>query len=160
MIRRAVVTLLLAVVAAGCGAPAVGHWTDPGVRLVDGVWIGPAMDCPTRDECPMIARGAMAGLSDADRSQVAQVQWVSLPTSYVTANGEPRTPRPNVGVRTWAAALVTFGDGRERVVGLSCGFGRTSDGNLAPNASCDPAELIDWKDGVAPPSYPPGTTFG
>jgi hypothetical protein len=53
--------------------------TDPGARLVDGIWIGPQIACPpARDECGVISSGARAALSDAERSQVVQVEWVSL----------------------------------------------------------------------------------
>jgi hypothetical protein len=162
--------LALGVVLAGCGGgptsagrpPQHGHWTDPGARLVDGLWVGPQIACPpARDECAAIAAGARAALSDADRAEVLQVGWVSLPTRFVTDGGERRTPRLTVGIDTWAAAVVTLGDGRERAVGLDCYFPHSSAGRLDVSAaSCKPATLADWQDGAVPPSFPPGTVFG
>ena len=99
MPARALLGLVLGAILAGCGGGAHGHWTDPGARLVDGIWIGPQIACPpARDECGVISSGARAALSDAEWSQVVQVEWVSLPTHFVTDGGEKRTPRP-----TWAS---------------------------------------------------------
>ena len=144
------------------GGGAHGRWTDPGARLVDGLWIGPQIACPpARDECAAITAGARSALSDAERAEVAQVQWVSLPTHFVTDGGERRTPRVAVGIDTWAAALVTLGDGREHAVGLDCHFPYTSAGQLElSGAGCKPATLADWRDGAVPPSFPPGTVSG
>jgi hypothetical protein len=164
---RALVGLLLATVVVGCGGGANGttdpgggahgRWTDPGARLVDGLWIGPQIACPpARDECVAISTGARSALSEAERAEVARVQWVSLPTHFVTDGGEPRTARLAVGIDTWAAALVTLRDGRERAVGLDCYLPHTSGGRLETSAaSCRPAALADWQDGAVPPSLPP-----
>lgn len=147
---------------AGCGAGAGhGHWADPGVRLVDGIWIGPQVACPPAPgECETIASGARKALPAADRSRVAQIAWVSLPTHFVTDGGEQRTPRLGVGLSTWVAAMVTLEDGSTRVVGLGCTFLSTGGVFDYINSGCGPGELRDWRDGGVPPSYPPGTIFG
>jgi hypothetical protein len=147
----ALLGLMLGALVAGCGG-SHGHWTDPGVRLVDGTWIGPQLACPpARDECGAISSGARAALSDAVREQVAQVAWVSLPTHFVTAAGEERTAHLGYGIETWTAALVTLDDRRERVVGLRCYFPYTTDGGIDLSvATCTPAELTDWQDGAVP----------
>jgi len=81
MAARPLLGVVLGAILAGCGGGGHGHWTDPGARLVDGIWIGPRIACPpARDECGVISSGARAALSYADRSEVIQVAWVSLPT--------------------------------------------------------------------------------
>jgi hypothetical protein len=161
MLARGLLGLWLALVVAGCGSGPAGHWTDPGTRLVDGMWIGPQIGCPpTRDECVAIAIGGQLGLPVAERSQVKQVAWVSLPTHFVTNAGEPRTPRIQWGIDTLEAALVTLADGSQRVIGLGCVLPYTSNGVLTGGASCQPFTLTDWQDGAVPKTYPPGTTFG
>ncbi len=158
---RGLLGLLLGVIVAGCGGMPAGHWTDAGTRLVDGMWIGPQIGCPpARDECVAIAIGGQLGLPEAERSQVKQVAWVSLPTHFVTSGGEPRTPRVRWGIDTFEAALITLADGRQRVIGLGCMLGYTSNNVLSGDASCQPTTLTDWQDGAVPQSYPPGTTFG
>ena len=126
------------------------------------MWIGPEIACPpARDECATISSGAQAGLSDAERSQVDQIVWVSLPTHFVTDGGEPRTPRPRVGLVTWVAALVRLKDGGERAIGLGCEFRYAQSGGFDDLTSeCHPTTLADWRDGPVPPSFPPGTVFG
>jgi hypothetical protein len=152
-LARGLLGLWLGVVVAACGG-AHGHWADPDVRLVDGMWTGRQIACPpARDECATISSGAQAGLSDTERSLVAKIVWVALPTQFVTDAGEPRTPRSHVALATWVAALVTMKDGRERVVGLACEFWRVP-------ARCDPSTLADWRDGAIPPSFAPGTVVG
>lgn len=153
MSTRALLGLMLGAIVAGCGGGDHGHWTDAGARLVDGIWIGPQIACPpARDECAVISNGAQAALSDAERSKVVAVEWVELPTHFVTDAGEPRTPRLNYGIETWVAALVTLDGGRERAVGLSCYFPyKTSGGLELSTAKCTPAKLADWQDGAVPP---------
>jgi hypothetical protein len=143
---------MLGAILAGCGGVAHGHWTDPGARLVDGIWIGPQIACPpVRDECAVIANGAQVALLDADRSQVVQVAWVSLPSHFVTDGGEHRTPMPGLGLVTWVAALVTLKDGSERAVGLGCQLEYAQSGGFDGAASeCHPAMLTDWQDGAVP----------
>jgi hypothetical protein len=156
MPARALLGLLLGAIVAGCGGSSHGHWTDPDARLVDGIWIGPQTACPpARDECGVISTGARAALSDAERSKVVAVQWVELPTHFVTDAGEQRTARLGYGIETWTAALVTLDGGHERVVGLSCYFpyNTTSDLELSL-ATCTPAKLADWQDGAVPPNLP------
>jgi len=158
---RALLGLCVGLVVAGCGSGPGGHWTDPGTRLVDGMWIGPRIGCPpARDECAAIAIGGKLGLPETERPLAKEVAWVALPTHFVTDGGEPRTPRLNWGIDTFEAALVTLSDGRQRVVGLSCMLGYTDNGVLSGDASCQPTTLTDWQAGVVPPSFPPGTTFG
>jgi hypothetical protein len=156
MPARALLGLMLGAIVAGCGGGAHGHWTDPGARLVDGIWIGPQIACPpARDECGVISSGARAALSDAERSQVAEVEWVSLPTHFVTDGGEQRTPRSQFGLVTWVAALVTLRDGGERAVGLGCQLEYAQSGGFDGLASeCHPATLADWQDGAVPPNLP------
>ena len=80
MPARALLGLMLEAIVAGCGGGAHGHWTDPGARLVEGIWIGQPMACPpVRDECGVISSGARTALSVAEQSQMMQVEWVSLP---------------------------------------------------------------------------------
>ncbi|HZL14795.1 MAG TPA: hypothetical protein VFC97_01675 [Verrucomicrobiae bacterium] len=152
MPARALLGLVLGAILAGCGGGAHGHWTDPGARLVDGIWIGPQIACPpARDECGVISRGAQVALSDAERSQVVQVAWVSLPSHFVTDAGEQRTPRPNLGLTTWVAALVMLKDGGERAIGLGCELRYAQSGGFDGLASeCHPATLTDWQDGAVP----------
>jgi hypothetical protein len=156
MPARALLGLMLGAIVAGCGGGAHGHWTDPGARLVDGIWIGPQIACPPAcDECGVISSGARAALSDTERSQVVQVGWVSLPTHFVTDGGEQRTPRPHFGLVTWVAGLVTLRDGGERVVGLGCQLEYAQSGGFDDHASeCHPTTLIDWQDGAVPPNLP------
>ena len=131
-------------IVAGCGGGVVhGQWTDPGVRLVDGTWIGLETTCPPGDTCAPVTDAARAGLSDAERSQVVRVARVALPTHFVTDGGESRTASRGFGIVRWAAALVTLADGRQRVVGLSC------------SSKCTPMALPDWQDGSAPPAPVP-----
>jgi len=162
MPARALLGLMLGAIVAGCGGGAHGHWTDPGARLVDGIWIGPQIACPpARDECGVISSGARAALSDTERSQVAQVAWVSLPSHFVTDGGEQRTPRPRFGLVTWVAALVMLKDGGERAVGLGCELRYAQSGGFDDlDSTCRPTTLADWQDGAVPPSFPPGTVFG
>jgi hypothetical protein len=143
---------MLGAIVAGCGGAAHGHWTDPGARLADGIWIGPQIAYPpARDECAVISRGAQVALSDAERSQVTQVEWVSLPSHFVTDGGEQRTPRSMFGLVTWVAALVTLRDGGERAVGLGCQLEYAQSGGFDGLASeCQPATLTDWQDGAVP----------
>ena len=152
MPARALLGLVLGAILAGCGGGAHGHWTDPGARLVDGIWIGPQIACPpARDECGVISSGARAALSDAERSQVVQVEWVSLPSHFVTDAGEQRTPMLTFGIETRVAALVTLDGRRERTVGLSCYFPYYTSGGLDLSAAnCTPATLTDWQDGAVP----------
>jgi hypothetical protein len=99
----------------------------------------------------VISRGAQAALSDAERSQVAQVEWVSLPSHFVTDAGEQRTPRPGFGLVTWVATLVKLRDGGERAVGLGCELRHAQSGGFDGLASeCHPATLTDWQDGAVP----------
>jgi hypothetical protein len=156
MPARALLGLTLGSILAGCGGGAHGHWTDPGARLVDGIWIGPQIACPpARDECGVISRGAQVALSDAERSQVVQVAWVSLPSHFVTDAGEQRTPQPYFGLVTWVAALVTLKDGGERAVGLGCEFRHAQSGGFDDlDSECHPATLTDWQDGAVPPNLP------
>ena len=156
MPARALLGLMLGAIVAGCGGGAHGHWTDPGARLVDGIWIGPQIACPpARDECGVISSGARAALSEAERSQVVQVEWVSLPTHFVTAGGGQRTPQSLSGLVTWVAALVTLRDGGERAVGLGCHLEYAQSGGFDGLASeCHPATLTDWQDGAVPPNLP------
>lgn len=140
----------LGVVVAGCGSGGGthGHWTDPGARLIDGMWIGPQTTCPPGGSCAPITDAARAGLSDTERSQVVRIARVALPTHFMTDEGEPRAPSPGVGIVRWAAALVTLADGRQRVVGLGCWAEK-----------CEPMSLPDWQDGAVWPSGtqgPPG----
>lgn len=160
--RQFLLGLVLGAIVAGCGSGAHGHWTDPGARLVDGMWIGPQVACPpARDECAAITSGARAALPENERPQVVQVAWVGLPTHIVTDGGEPRTARLSYGIDTWEAALVTLDDGRERAVGLDCYFPYTTAGLLEVSAAnCQPTTLADWQDGAVPPSFPLGTVFG
>lgn len=162
MPARGLLGLMLGVIVAGCGGGAHGHWADPGARLVDGIWIGRQIACPpARDECGVISSGARAALSDAERSKVVQVEWVSLPSHFVTDGGEQRTPRLTYGIDTWVAALVTLDDGRERAVGLSCYFPYTTSGGLVLSAAkCTPAKLADWQDGAVPAGVPRLVTPG
>jgi hypothetical protein len=103
----------------------------------------------------VISSGARAALSDTERSQVAQVAWVSLPSHFVTDGGEQRTPRPRFGLVTWVAALVTLRDGGERAVGLGCELRYAQSGGFDGLASeCRPATLADWQDGAVPPNLP------
>ena len=129
-----------AMLVAGCGGGgAHGHWTDPDARLVDGVWIGSPIACPpVRDECAPIEDSARGGLSDADAARVARITWVSLPTRFVTDEGQTVMPGRHVGIWTWAAALVTLDDGAERVVGMLCMFSYSGgdDGRLNADARC------------------------
>jgi hypothetical protein len=152
MPARALLGLMLGAIVAGCGGGAHGHWTDRGARLVDGIWIGPQIACPpARDECGVISSGARAALSDAERSQVVQVAWVSLPSHFVTDGGEQRTPQSLSGLVTWVAALVTLRDGGERAVGLGCQLEYAQSGGFDGLASeCHPATLTDWQDGAVP----------
>ena len=152
MPARALLGLVLGAILAGCGGGAHGHWTDPGARLIDGIWIGPQIACPpARDECGVISSGARAALSDAERSQVVQVAWVSLPSHFVTDGGEQRTPQSLSGLVTWVAALVTLRDGGERAVGLGCQLEYAQSGGFDGLASeCHPATLTDWQDGAVP----------
>ena len=153
MRTRLHLAVVLSVIAlAGCGGGTHGHWTDPGARLVDGIWIGPQIACPpARDECGVISSGARAALSEADRSQVVQVEWVSLPSHFVTDAGEQRTPMLTFGIETRVAALVTLDGGRERTVGLSCYFPYYTSGGLDLSAAnCTPATRTDWQDGAVP----------
>lgn len=152
MPARALLGLMLGAIVAGCGGGAHGHWTDPGARLVDGIWIGPQIACPpARDECEVISSGARAALLDAERSQVVQVEWVSLPSHIVTDGGEPRTPQPGFGLVKWVAALVTLRDGGERAIGLGCELRYAQSGGFDGLASeCHPATLTDWQDGAVP----------
>jgi hypothetical protein len=154
MPAHALLGLVLGAILAGCGGGAHGHWTDPGARLVDDIWIGPQIACPPpRDECGVISSGARAALSEAERSQVVQVEWVSLPTHFVTDGGEQRTPQSHFGLVTWVAALVTLRDGGERAVGLGCEFRYAQGGGFDGLASeCHPATLTDWQDGAVPPN--------
>jgi hypothetical protein len=126
------------------------------------MWIGPQVGCPpARGECPAITGGALEGITDAERSRVAQVVMVQLPTHFVTAGGQPRSPRLHEGIGEFAAALVTLDDGSQRAVGLECLFPYNPDGTVqASRAHCGPARLRDWQDGAVPPSFPPGTVFG
>jgi hypothetical protein len=160
--RSVVIGLWLGALLGGCGGAPHGHWTDPGARLVDGMWIGPPITCPTaRDECAVVASAAPEGLSAAERSQIVKIAEVEPPSHFETDGGEPRTPLGRIGIRTFAAALVTLDSGRERVVGLNCQFPYGRDGQLrSSDAECMPMELVDWRDGAVPPSFPPGTTFG
>lgn len=152
--------LMLGAIVAGCGGADHGHWTDPGARLVDGIWIGPQIACPpARDECGVISSGARAALSDAEWSKVVQVEWVELPTHFVTDGGGARIAGLGHGIETWVAALVTLDGGHERAVGLSCYFPYDPSGGLAVSAAhCTPAKLVDWQDGAVPP--PPGIVSG
>ena len=156
MRTRFLLGLMLGAILAGCGGGAHGHWTDPGSRLVDGIWIGPQITCPpARDECGVISRGAQVALSDAERSQVVQVEWVSLPGHFVTDGGEQRTPQPHFGLVTWVAALVTLKDGGARAVGLGCQLEYAQSGGFDGLASeCHPTTLGDWQDGAVPPNLP------
>lgn len=156
---RGLLGLWLGLVVAGCDSVSDGHWTDAGTHLVDGTWVGPQIGCPPgSNECAVIAVGAQRGLPEAERSQVTQVSWVSLPTHFVTNGGEPRTPRIRWGVETFEAALVTLADGRQRVIGLSCELSYVRIGVLSGDSSCQPTTLTDWRDGAVPPSFPPRTT--
>jgi hypothetical protein len=123
-------TALLALLVVGCGGVR-GQWEDPGARLVDGTWIGPNVGCPpARAECRAIEDAARAAVWTPDGPPIAGVAWVDLPRHFVTDTGERRTPRGRVGILTLTAALVTFADHSQRVVGLSCHFPYDSDGRL------------------------------
>ena len=152
MPARTLLGLMLGAILAGCGGGAHGHWTDPGARLVDGIWIGPQIACPpVRDECEVVASGARTALSDAERSPVVQVAWVSLPSHFVTDGGEQRTPQPGFGLVKWVAALVTLRDGGVRAIGLGCELRYAQSGGFDSLASeCHPATLTDWQDGAVP----------
>lgn len=147
---------------AACSFGGGAHWADPGARLVDGLWIGASILCPPGpSECTVVETAARKALPPEERMQVAQVERVSLPTHFVTAAAEPRTPRPGVGISQWEAVLVTLGDGSQRAVGLGCRLVYDGSGAFDDlDSECLPADLRDWQDGAEPPSFPPGTIFG
>ena len=149
-------------VVAGCGGGAHGHWADPGARLVDGMWIGPQIVCPpARDGCASISSGAQVGVSDTEPSQVVQIPWVSLPTHFVTDEGEPRSPARGVGIvtsppcrRRWIANATAWS-------GWVANLLHTSDGPVAGSAAkCTPVPLSDWQDGAVHPRSRGGRTDG
>jgi hypothetical protein len=115
--------LIVGVVATSTDPTTHGHWTDPGTRLVDGLWVGPAIACqPEQADCAAVAIGAREALAFWEQGQVAQIQWVTLPSQFVTDVGEPRSANTSWGILSRVAAIVTFDDGHERSVGLQCYF--------------------------------------
>ncbi len=81
----------------------------------------------------------------ADAPHVTDIEWVALPTQFVTFGGESRTPHFFIGVEKRTAALVTLDDGRERVVGLLCAY---------DFSNCSRDELEEWRDGAVPRAGP------
>jgi hypothetical protein len=140
--------LLLVVLLGAAWAGTHGRWLDPDARLVDGTWIGGPIDCPPEvDRCARMRSAALSALTDAERSRVASVVRVALPTQWQDYLGGRRTAWTRAGIVVFVAALVTLDDGQQRVVGLGCASDMTH---------CNPSPPTWWRDGGAPPWLPFG----
>jgi hypothetical protein len=160
---RFVLLLTLLIGACATPPPAVVGWQDPDAHLVDGRWIGAEAPCETGDgglECRTVVERAIAALSPDVRSEVTRATLVELPTTFVTATGETRTARLAAGVDTRKAVVIDFTGGTRRVIGLWCYLPYVGSGLKVSMVGCTTDPLDYWRDGNAPPSYPPGTKFG
>ena len=156
---------LTAIVVAACGsAPVAAGWRDADVHLVDGVWIGREVDCPGGEvskgeagvECRTIIDRAMAALERSVPNSITRIVLVTLPRTYVTADGKELTPRIDVGISTRKAVLIDRVDGSRQVIGLWCHLPTDRDGRLhVSEVTCEIAPLEDWRDGTVPPSFDP-----
>jgi len=159
MVRAAFAVVVL--VAACSGA---AGWSGSDVHRVGGVWIGFERECAAGDaglECRTLVNAALKTLPADQQPKVARAVVAELPTTFVTPDGEVRTARLTVGIATRKAVVIDLIDGARRVIGLWCSLPYTSDGGLiARDVRCSADSLEYWRDGNAPPSYPPGTVFG
>lgn len=155
----------LVLLIAACGSPPpVPGWQGVDVHLLDGRWIGTEAPCGTGDgglECRTVVERAIAALPPDVRIQLTRASLVELPTTFVTATGETRTARLVAGVDTRKAVVIDVAGGTRRVIGLWCYLPHFAGGGLALSmVGCTTDPLDYWRDGNAPPSYPPGTKFG
>jgi hypothetical protein len=167
--RSATATIFAALVLliAACSTPpVVAGWRGTDVHLVDGTWISSETSCDDRGgtalECRTVIDRAMKALPPDVRSGVTTAVLADLPTVYVTADGETRTARLNLGITTRKAVVINLADGTRHVIGLQCylPYAGNGGGLIVPDVDCEIAPLDYWLDGNAPPSYPSGTTTG
>jgi hypothetical protein len=157
--------LVLLLTACGIG-PAAAGWQGTDVHLVDGTWIGTETVCGDGDdaiECRAVVERAMAALAPEVRPSVVRAALAALPTTFVTASGETRTARLSAGISTREAVVIDLAEGTRRVIGYWCYLPSTGDGDLVvESVTCEmnPSAIEYWRDGNAPPSFPPGTHFG
>jgi hypothetical protein len=145
--------------------PAVAGWRGRDVHLVDGTWIGTETSCADGDvglECRTIIEVTLQALAPDVRSRTARAVLADLPTTYVMSTGEQRTARLAAGISTRKAVIIDLVDGSRRVVGLWCHLPYSGSDNrlIVRDVTCGIDPLEYWRDGNAPPSFPPGTTFG
>lgn len=157
------VALILGLAACSAGSSNAG-WRGPAVHLVDGTWIGTETECARGDEgleCRTVIARALALLAPDVTRAVKKTALATLPTTYVTADGEVRTARLSAGIDSRRAIVIDLDDGSRRVIGLWChiSYSGTPSALDVEALMCSIAPLDYWLDGDAPPSYPPGTNF-
>ena len=145
-----------------CAPSVVAGWRGADLHLVDGTWIGTETACSGGSiECRTILERTSAALSSDVRSKVKSMVLASLPTTYVTASGETLTASVSAGILTREAVVLDLVDGTRSVVGLWCYLPSSGDGILiVRDVTCELAPLEYWRDGNAPPTIPPGMTYG
>ena len=113
-------------------------------------------------ECRIAVEQALLTLPANIAGKLTNASEAALPTTFVMPNGETRRGHLGGGIDTGRVVVVDLSDGTRRVVGLVCYLPYPGDGSgLAVSlVSCTTSPLDDWRDGNAPPSYPPGTEFG
>jgi hypothetical protein len=159
------VAALILLLAACTTGPSAAGWRGSNVHLVDGTWIGTETACGDGDhaiECRTVVEQAVTALAPDIRSKVTRAVLADLPTTYVTAAGETRTACLAAGIATRKAVVIELDDGTRRVIGLWCHLPYSGNGGglMVRDVDCGIDSLDYWRDGNAPPSYPPGTNFG
>jgi hypothetical protein len=136
-------------------------WQGQDVHLVDNVWIGMERTCGQGREDLGCRRIVDYGVSfaKADGLSVASAALAALPTSFVTASGEERTARLELGVMTREAVVVDLTNGTRRVIGMMCARWLEAGADYPLENACVVSPLDWWVPGNAPPYYPPGTKF-
>lgn len=157
------VLIPFALLLAACSTPpSVVGWVGSDVHLVDGTWIGTETPCaPGKDglECRVVVEYALAAVKD---SKVTKAALAALPSTFVLASGETRMGHIGGGIDTGRAVVLDFADGSRRVLGFVCYLPYAGDGGglVVSMVTCTSNALDYWRDGNAPPPYPPGTKFG
>jgi hypothetical protein len=154
--------LLILLLAACTTPPAVVGWIGPDVHLVDATWIGTETPCAAGTdglECRIVVENALAFI---DRAKVTKAAVAALPTTFVMATGETRTPHLTGGLNTGRAVVIDLVDGSRRVIGLLCYLPYAGDGSglSVSMVTCTPNALFDWRDWTVPRSFPPDWKVG